>query len=346
MLPVSVMEHVYRGGRSIAALRGGPARPTRSPEEWLGSVTTRFGRATDGLSRLPDGGLLRDAVGENPRAWLGAEHVGNWGDSPNLLVKLLDAGERLPIHLHPDRSFAHRHLSCCHGKTEAWVVLDAAPGTTTHLGFKEPVTADELTDLVSRQDTEGLLSRMHEVPLHTGDAVLIPSGLPHALGQGAFVAEVQEPTDFSIMLNWAGLPLDGEVEGHLGLGFPLALEAVTRTALTTDEIEDLFVRGALLAEASNTPLPLLPLGAAPFFRADLLTPPREDPTGAAIPADFAVLLVLEGRGHLRSTPTTPSGPPTRRTVARGDAFVLPHYSGPHALRGDVRALLFRPPHAP
>jgi hypothetical protein len=40
-----------------------------------------------------------------------------------VLVKLLDAGERLPVHAHPDRAFALRHLDCRNGKTEAWVVV-------------------------------------------------------------------------------------------------------------------------------------------------------------------------------------------------------------------------------
>lgn len=332
-LLVSVMEHIYRGGQAIADFRGGPPRCERSPEEWLGSVTTRFGLPTAGLSRLPDGSLLRDAVAADPEGWLGPEHRAHLGEHTGVLVKLLDAAERLPVHLHPTRDFARQHLSCGHGKTEAWIVLDAAPTTTVHVGFSQPVAPDELADLVARQDTEGMLARMHELPLHPGDAVLVPAGLPHALGAGAFVVEVQEPTDFSILLDWQGFPVDGAAEGHLGLGFDIALEAVHRDSLTRAEVESLFRGEALRAAAADRPQPLLPAEAAPYFRAELLRPAQSTP----VPAGFAVLVVLDGQGVLRS------GAGEETAVQRGEALVLPYAAGPLALSGDTTAVLFRPP---
>ncbi|MFD0804288.1 class I mannose-6-phosphate isomerase, partial [Streptomonospora algeriensis] len=209
------------------------------------------------LSRMADGTLLRDAIASDPRAWLGPEHLERFGPQPELLAKLLDAGERLPVHLHPDRDFAGRHLSCGHGKTEAWVVLDAHDDTTVHLGFSVPVGRTELADLVERQDTGGLLSRMHELPLRRGDTVLVPAGVPHALGAGAFVLEVQEPTDFSILLDWREYDLDGPREGHLGLGFDVALDAVRRTPLSAAEVEALRMPAALSTGPAEAPRPLL-----------------------------------------------------------------------------------------
>ncbi|MDA8371597.1 MAG: class I mannose-6-phosphate isomerase [Nocardiopsaceae bacterium] len=332
-MPISVMEHFYRGGAALEEFRGGPSRCERSPEEWLGSVTTRFGSSTEGLSRLPDGTLLRAAVAADPQAWLGPDHRERLGDQPALLVKLIDAGERLPVHFHPDRGFARQHLACCHGKTEAWAVLDAKPGTTAHVGFSRPVGRDELADLVARQDTDGLLARMHEFALRPGDTLFVPAGLPHALGAGALVAEVQEPTDFSILLEWQGFALDGPAEGHLGLGFDVALEAVRRDALPRAEAQALVRRGVLDSPAADRPQALLPPDSAPYFRAELLRPAQ----GVAVPEGFAVLLATDGSGRLR--PRTGADTPIRR----GDALVLPHAAGPHTLSGDVRALLFRPP---
>lgn len=331
-MPVQVMEHLYRGGRSIEKLRGGPVRCERSPEEWLASDTPRFGASTTGLSRMPDGSLLRDAIRAEPEAWLGREHVQRLGPQTGVLVKLLDAAERLPVHLHPTRGFARRHLSCAHGKTEAWVVLEAQPTTTVHLGFTEYVERAELDELVRSQDTGALLARMRELPLRPGDAVLVPAGLPHALGAGAFVVEVQEPTDFSILLDWQGFPVDGPAEGHLGLGFDVALEAVRRDPLTPEETEALFRRGALEAGPADLPRPLLPPASAPFFRADLVRPA----TGVELPAGFAVLVVLEGPGTLRP----PSG--EELPVDRGDVLALPHAAGPLSLHGGATAVLYRP----
>lgn len=332
-LPVDVMDHVYRGGPAISELRGGPPRGERCPEEWLGSVTTRFGAEHTGLTTLPDGSRLRDAIASDPESWLGPGHDDTPEYATGLLVKLLHAGQRLPVHVHPDRDFARRHLGCCHGKTEAWVVLDASPSTTVHLGFAEEVSKEELSELVRRQDTAGMLARMHELPLAPGDAVLVPAGLPHALGEGAFVAEVQEPTDFSILLDWQGFAVDGEREGHLGLGFPTALEATDRGPMSRTGVESLFRRKALGTPAGDTSRSLLPAAADPYFRAELIDPHAATPVAPG----FAVLLIIAGHGELHCGSAKPT------PLHRGDALVVPYRTDDLTVTGDVRALVFRPP---
>ena len=91
----------YRGGPAIAELRGIDVGGDHSPEEWVGSATTLFGEDERGLSRLPDGALSATPLTADPEAWLGADHAARFGASPALLVKLLDAGERLPVHVPP-----------------------------------------------------------------------------------------------------------------------------------------------------------------------------------------------------------------------------------------------------
>jgi mannose-6-phosphate isomerase len=335
-LPVGVMDHVYRGGAAISALRGGPPRGERTPEEWLGSVTTRFGAQHTGLTTLEDGTRLREAIASDPESWLGPGRDGDPAYATGLLVKLLHAGQRLPVHVHPDRGFARRHLGCCHGKTEAWVALEECSPTTVHLGFAEEVSPEELSDLVRRQDAAGMLARMHELPLAPGDVVLVPAGLPHALGEGAFVAEVQEPTDFSILLDWQGFAVDGERDGHLGLGFPTALEATHRGPMSRDEVESLFRRKALDGAAEDRPRPLLPAAADPYFRAELIDPRSAVPVAPG----FAVLLTIAGHGELHCGSAEPA------PLRRGDALVVPYGADDLTVTGDVRAVVFRPPDSP
>ena len=88
----------------------------------MGSVTAAFGSDAQGLSRLPNGRLLRDALAADPEVFLGRAHVERFGADPALLVKLLDAGQRLPVHSHPSREFARRHLDRPYGETEARVI--------------------------------------------------------------------------------------------------------------------------------------------------------------------------------------------------------------------------------
>ena len=124
LLPSNQFDHFYRGGDRIGKLRNGPGGPMR-PEEWIGSVTTRFGESVNGLSKLTNGELLRDAIAREPHAWLGAIHCEKFGVSTEVLVKLLDPAQRLPVHFHPNKKFAKQHLALDHGKTEAWIIFRA-----------------------------------------------------------------------------------------------------------------------------------------------------------------------------------------------------------------------------
>ena len=132
VLPPNSVPRFYRGGAAIAALRGIETAAERAPEEWVGSTTTVFGEQELGLSRLADGRVLRDAMAADPVAFLGPDR----GADPRLLVKLLDAGERLPVHVHPDAAFARETLDSPYGKTEAWIVIDTAGPTATMAGIR------------------------------------------------------------------------------------------------------------------------------------------------------------------------------------------------------------------
>jgi mannose-6-phosphate isomerase len=181
VMPPNRLAHFYLGGESITALRHVPAPAERSPEEWLASTSTRYGEQHVGLSTLPDGSLLRDAVAADPVAWTGGDLPGGPGDV-GVLVKLLDAGQRLPVHVHPTREFATSHLGSCYGKTEAWYVLGAAPGARVHVGFTEDVDPAALRRAVDEQDEQWMLDRLHAIDVRPGDVVLVPAGTPTPSG--------------------------------------------------------------------------------------------------------------------------------------------------------------------
>ncbi len=140
-LAANQFDHFYKGGQRIGKLRNGPGGPMR-PEEWLGSTTTRFGSITQGLTILEDGTTLKESVLTNPESWLGKAHVNRYGASVELLVKLLDPAQRLPVHFHPNRNFAKQHLGVPHGKTEAWIVLEAPQDAWVGMGFESKMSLD------------------------------------------------------------------------------------------------------------------------------------------------------------------------------------------------------------
>lgn len=320
-LPPNAIRRFYRGGPAIAALRGFDATEENTPEEWVGSATGTFADPSLGPSALADGTLLRDAIADDPEAWLGAAHVARFGADPALLVKLLDAGERLPVHLHPDGAFAAAHLGTRFGKTEAWIVITAEPGAQVHVGFRDDVPADRLREWTLGQDAVALLGALNPVDVAAGSAIFVPAGVPHAIGAGVLIAELQEPTDLSVMLEWEGFGIDGEREATLGLGWDAALACVDREAV--DPL-------GLVGPAAAGPVSeLLPRAAGAFFRAQ-----RVDPAAgtAHLGAGFAVVVVIEGSGTYAGL-----------DVARGDALVVPHAAGPVTARGDLVAIVCRPP---
>ena len=161
----------YRGGESIARFRGLPPTGTHQPEDWLGSTTAIFGTES-GRSVLPDGRTLEQAIAADPAWFLGPEHVAVHGTDPALLVKLLDAGERLPVHLHPPREFALQHLGCSHGKAEAWIVIGTSvPVPEVYLGFVEPVDAQNGVTMVAERGQGELLAMLNAVTVNVGDVI-------------------------------------------------------------------------------------------------------------------------------------------------------------------------------
>jgi mannose-6-phosphate isomerase len=329
LLPNNQFEHFYRGGDRIKALRGGPGGPRR-PEEWIASATTRAGQTLQGLSTLRSGELLRDAVRADPRAWLGRAHVERYGgDGVELLVKFLDAGQRLPVHVHPTRAFAREHLGLAHGKTEAWVVLECEPGAVVGIGLRRPMTREELGRLVAAHDSAALVDALHTVEVRPGDGIFVPSGTAHCIFEQIFVAELQEPTDLSILLEWDGFAVDGDAEGHLGLGFDVALDALDLTVWSENDV----ARAVRRTPWPRPVGPALPGAALPYFRADWLAVP-ENPF--AVPAGFSVFLVLDGSGTVRAASDS-------LDVRRGDVALVPYAAGPWTLDGVVAGLLCRPP---
>ncbi|WP_106815845.1 class I mannose-6-phosphate isomerase [Microbacterium timonense] len=322
----------YRGGRRITDFRGEPPAAEYEPEDWVGSVTPVNGEAPAGQTTLPDGTLLADAIAAEPRWWLGPAHVASFGADPMLLVKLLDAGQRLPVHAHPDGAWAAAHLGTAHGKTEAWYVL--TPGEV-HLGLARDLERAELDDIVARQDVASLLGAMHRLEVGPGDVVYVPAGVLHAIGEGILLVELQEPEDLSILAEWHGFAIDGPAKGHLGVGFDTALGAVEHRARSAAEI-------AGLVHRAGGDGPLLPSAAEAFFRLEHV---RVDGSAELDPG-FAIGVVLDGEvdaaAHGNSVPDAGGGVGVSRLV-RGSTVVLPHAAGVVRVTGAGELLVCRPP---
>lgn len=321
----------YRGGAGIVALRGEGSLDPYTPEDFVASTTTCHGTDTLGLTVLPDGRTLRDAVRADPTGWLGADHVARFGDSTGVLVKILHTGERLFNHAHPDGTFARAHLDSSCGKTESWMITDTggSPTGTVWLGWRRDVSADELADWFERQDVQAMLDAMHEILVQAGDAVYVPAGTPHSIGEGITMVEAQEPTDLSIILEYAPFPALTRDKALLGLDVDTALSSVATGATTPEQLAEWHRR-----PDEDPRVSFLPAAAAQFFRAERLTVAGS----AQVEPGFAVLVVLDGGGMLRwdggELPLT-----------RGSTVVTPYGAGALELSGTLRVIRCAPPNA-
>lgn len=317
----------YFGGGGIARFRGITPTEPPLPEDWLGSTVTRFGEAEDGLTRLVDGQFLSDVIAADPVEYLGPDHVAAFGANPAVLVKLLDAAERLTVHVHPSDDFARHHLLCDYGKTEAWIVLETdASGGEVWIGFTREVSLAETACWHETAAADEMLACLHRIPVHEGSAVLVPAGVPHAIGPGVLVLELQQPTDFSIGLEPFIPTDDTPASDDLGLGMHIALEAVDREAWSAERVRQLIGPGV------RRPGRVLPAAADPFFRAEVISG-RDD--GGLLEPGFAIVVGVSGVGTLISGGATTA-------ISRGATLLIPYAAGPTSVTGDVTIIACRP----
>jgi mannose-6-phosphate isomerase len=333
LLEPNQFHRFYRGGAGIAKLRGISHDDDYAPEDWVGSTTSAFGTDGVGVTRLRNGRSLPEAIHGDPEAFLGPDHLTLYGPDPGLLVKILDAGERLPVHFHPDDGFATEHLGSRYGKTEAWVIVQATPEAEVMVGFNRPVSEEELATWVAEQDVASMLEGLNRVPVRTGDSLFVPAGTPHVIGEGILMVELQQPTDFSVLLEWEGFDIDGPNEGHLGLGFDVALRAADRSAWSQEKIRGLY-GGVRRVEAGIEKL--LPPEADSFFTAERVRP---DPV-AELPAGFSIIVAIEGRGRLQAKEGA------EVVLERGATVLVPFGAGECRVSGALVLLRCSPPSRP
>jgi len=151
------------------------------------------------------GATLGDLVRQRGPELLGRHHPQSRFP---LLVKFLDAAQPLSVQVHPNDEQAAQLNPPDLGKTEAWYILSADPGSTIYAGLRRGVDRQQLADAICRGTCEDVLH--HFVP-KAGDCLFIPAGTVHALGAGLLVAEVQQSSDTTFRLyDWNRRSPDGK----------------------------------------------------------------------------------------------------------------------------------------
>jgi len=123
-----------------------------------------------------------------------------------LLVKILDAQDKLSLQVHPPP-----HKAAELGgepKTEMWYVADATAAADIFVGLRRGVTREEFT----RKITDGTVADcFHRHLVRRGDVMFLPSGRVHALGAGSVIFEIQQNSDTTYrVFDWNRVGLDGK----------------------------------------------------------------------------------------------------------------------------------------
>ncbi len=124
-----------------------------------------------------------------------------------LLFKFLDCRRKLSVQVHPNDARAARLDPPDLGKTEAWVILDAAPGSVIYAGLKRGFDRAAFEREVHRGTCELCLNKFEPRP---GDCLFLPAGVVHAPGDGLLMAEIQQASDTTWRLfDWNRVGPDG-----------------------------------------------------------------------------------------------------------------------------------------
>lgn len=130
------------------------------------------------------------------------------GDKFPLLIKFIDAKDKLSVQVHPEDDYAFANENGELGKSEAWYVLQADEGSKLVAGIKDGVTKEEFEEKLRNNELEEILN---EVAVKAGDVLDIPAGLLHAIGDGILLAEIQQNSDTTYRVyDWGRVGLDGK----------------------------------------------------------------------------------------------------------------------------------------
>lgn len=199
-----ILQEYLWGGRRLGSLLGKPLGDGEAyAESW--EVVDH----PDGQSVVENGPLAGKTLGELAQEFP-ADLYGQRStpDRFPLLFKYLDAQKTLSVQVHPNDQQAAKQTPPDLGKTEAWLVVAAEPGSLIYSGLKAGVDRRQLAEAIEAGESDRCLNAFEPA---AGDCVFIPAGTVHALGAGLVIAEIQQASNTTFRLfDWNRVGKDGQ----------------------------------------------------------------------------------------------------------------------------------------
>ncbi len=302
------------GGSRLRDKFGKPGTGDKTGETWELSVRDKQ------MCRIENGRYAGMTVrGFIEAAGLGSVSPDYDGGRFPLLIKFIDAADRLSVQVHPDNEYASR-VENDFGKTEMWYIIDADPGAEIIYGFADGCTEKDFKKAFEQGRLEKVLNYVRVKP---GDVFFIPAGLIHAIGKGIFIAEIQQNCDLTYRVyDYDRRDANGNTRE---LHIKKALDVVK--PFTDTEIINIRFSAASSAERQDCTL----LAHCDYFKVKKydIDGSREFSAGAE---SFNSLLFITGGGKIMSGGE-------EYPVKAGDSWLIPAGMGKYTVAGEMSFLI-------
>ena len=307
---------VYTGGKLFGDFFDDDGTDGYLPEEWIASAVRAINKGStdpkEGVSKIRDTDIYFDDLLKSHRAELIGQRK-----SLDVLVKMLDSAERLPVQAHPDKAFSRKHFSSDFGKAESWTVVGVREGAKIYHGFSKKVSPEEFENAIqmSLDKIDGFSAFLNEAEVAPGDCFFIPANTIHAIGPGCLILEVMEPTDFTISPEyWCGNYRLSDEEMYLGLDKDTAISVFNFDSHGREALEANRLRPVITEQKDNVTRESV---VGPDIT-DCFSLNRITITGgnAVLKAAPAIYVVTNSAGTLQ-------GEDYSKNLKKGDYFFLP-----------------------
>ena len=236
-----------------------------------------------------------------------------------ILIKLIDADDKLSVQVHPDDEYAAAHEKDVRGKTEAWYIIDCDDDAELIYGFSDDITKEEFRSAI---ENSSLLDKVNRVKVKPGDVAFISSGTLHAIGKGILLAEVQQSCNTTYrVFDYNRTGLDGKPRE---LHIEKAVD-VTKCCVPENNLDPVGMpvkhdgyTSTLLAECK-------------YFTMSLIDTENLF-AGESDEKSFTSLIVLDGEGEIKCGDEEFS-------IKKGDSIFMPADSGTYYISGKTKILL-------
>lgn len=293
-----ILQSKIWGGEKIAKFKNIESSKTDIGESWEVSDVTNY--ASEVVNGDLKGKHLDEILSTAKEKLVGKKNYERFGNTFPLLIKFIDSKDDLSIQVHPDDKLGKaRHNSM--GKTEMWYVIDAEKGSSLYSGFSKKLTPETYEQSI---EDNTFIDTLLKHDIKKGDVFFLPAGRVHAIGAGAFIAEIQQTSDITYRIyDYNRTDADGNKRE---LHTELAKDAINFNDLDGGNIQ--------YSESKNE---RVELKSCEYFTTNLLEIDKEQNFDYKSLDSFVIYICTEGKAEIIDNENN------SLTIKQGESILIP-----------------------